>query len=321
LSWVILTDDHLPLDGGVATWTGWATEALRTRGAVRVYARKRPGLEGAIGVSGRSFGRWGGWHLARAAFRELRQAEGVLATTWTVATGAVRVLPRRTPLHVVVHGSELQSDRPSRAFLRVADRAQLWAVSRFLVDKLGDWGVSARVLPVPIPQQPGSALGDRWTMVARAIPMKAGERFVRLVAGSGGVGEVVGGGPMLGRWRVLAEQLGASIHFSGRVDRQEVWRAYERSKLVFLLSRESPHGEGLGLTLLEAAARGIPTVGSASGGIPEAASLVLERPDDVAHSLESIAAWQGEGRGDEAREWVESTHGVQRFLDAVEGHR
>ena len=85
MRWVILTDDFPPGLGGIATWTAWAAAALRSVGAVEVFARARPGLVGAVAVGGRHFSRHGGRHLARAAFGELRRADAVLATTWPMA--------------------------------------------------------------------------------------------------------------------------------------------------------------------------------------------------------------------------------------------
>src|SRR5690606_33991204 len=111
MRWVILTDDHPPAPGGVATWTAAVADGLRRAGdAVEVFARWRPDLPPEVrGVRGPSFGRRGGWWLRWAARRALPRADAVLATTWPVAAG----LPAGLPLHVVFHGSDLT--RPPRS--------------------------------------------------------------------------------------------------------------------------------------------------------------------------------------------------------------
>ncbi|MEZ4321043.1 MAG: glycosyltransferase family 4 protein [Myxococcota bacterium] len=316
----MLTDDFPPCTGGVATWSAWAVDALRTLGPVEVFARQRPDLAGATGVRGHHFSKHGGRHLALAAWRSLLGADAVLATTWPMATWAARLLPRTTPLHVVLHGSDITTGRPTRAFRRVAARAHVWAVSEHLVRCARSWGAEARVLPVPIPERPRLPGGDRWTFVARAHASKGGERFVRLVAAAGRPADLVGDGPELLRWKALADRLGADLTFHGALHREAVDGVLAHSGAVFLLSQVWTRGsaEGLGLTLLEAAARGLPGIGTNVGGIPEAAGLVLDRPDDPRASLAQIEAWWTERRGQEAQRWVRATHGVAPFLETLE---
>lgn len=162
--------------------------------------------------------------------------------------------------------------------------------------------------------------GDRWICVARAIPGKGVERFIRIAAHAGHPSDLVGSGPELGRWRALIERLAAPVTLHGALDRSELEPLWERAGLAFLLSRAHADGagEGLGLTLLEASARGIATVGSPAGGIPEAAGLVLPRPDDAGHSVRCIGDWQTPRRGAEARAWVRDVHGPEAFLAAIE---
>ena len=45
MHWLVLTDDHAPTTGGIATWTQRVVEGLRASGdEVVVFARARPGL-------------------------------------------------------------------------------------------------------------------------------------------------------------------------------------------------------------------------------------------------------------------------------------
>lgn len=84
-------------------------------------------------------------------------------------------------------------------------------------------------------------------------------------------------GPEAGNWRrleQLALQLGVRerIEYWGRVPEDELYRAYAEADLFVMPSREIPgrHVEGFGLTFLEAAALGLPSVGGLSGGVPDA---------------------------------------------------
>lgn len=84
-------------------------------------------------------------------------------------------------------------------------------------------------------------------------------------------------GPAAGNWErleSLAHQLGVRerIEYWGKVPEEELYRAYAEADLFVMPSREIPgrHVEGFGLTFLEAAALGLPSVGGLSGGVPDA---------------------------------------------------
>lgn len=292
MHWVVVTDDYPPCDGGVATWTAWAADALSSVGTVSVYARARPGFSTtgpwrATPVRARSFTRFGPMALARATLPEARGADGVLCTTWNVA----RVLSWFVPVEVVAHGSDVVRPRSERHLQRTWRRCRGWAVSRHLVGVLAERGLHARCLPTPVPPGRREPLGDRWVFVARALEVKGGERFVRMVAKAGVRADVVGGGPALARWEDLARRLGARVRFHGRLSRTGVESVLDGAAAVFLLS----HGalqEGLGLTLLEARRRGIPVVGTRSGGLPEAVGdgLVLDWTTP-AHAALQVERW------------------------------
>lgn len=315
MRWVILTDDHVPHPGGVATWTDAVARGLAEAGhEVRLYDRRR--------VGGPSFARWGGWWLRLAARRDLAAADAVLATTWTVATGLVGV---RCPIHIAFHGSDVTRPPVSGGFQRACRRAtHRWAVSAWLQRQLAARGVAARVLAAPVdpcPPRPPSTTPQVWGMVARATPLKGGERFVRLVAAAGTRGIVVGDGPELPRWRALARSLGARVDFVGAVPRAAVADWLRQMDLLLLLPRAHPDGtggEGLGLVLIEAAAVGVPTVGCRTGGVPEAASFLLENPDDPS-SVDAIRRWWTPARGGEARAWLAQRHGVDKVVRTLVG--
>ncbi len=325
MRWVVLTDDHPPLGGGVATFTERvAIELVRRGHDARVYARARPGLpEGVIGVRGPSFARRGGAWLALRALPDLRRADRVLATTWPVATSLARLGLR--PL-VVAHGSDVTTPplRP-RAFHRVWRRARGFAVSAFLARQLAERGYRVEVLPAAVSVASAPVEPPRsgvWGMVARATPRKGGERFVRLVAAAGVRGVVVGDGPERARWAALAREIGADVAFAGQVPHRRVAEIVRGLDLVCLLPRVAPDGsgaEGLGLALVEAAAQGVPVVGSAVGGVPEAVGegLVLADPDDADASARAILDWWTPARGREAWAACRARHGVERTVDLL----
>lgn len=280
MGWVILTDDFPPGAGGVATWTRWAAETLAIRGPVDVWCRDRPDLPDVAGVQvhgvrARSFARRGPLAVVLAAGRQLRSADGVLCTTWPMA----RVASRVVPVHVVGHGSDLVRPPAPALLNRVWTRcARRWTVSEHLARVARSRGLAASVLPTPIAPGGRGPLGHRWVFVGRALTGKGGERFVRWVADAGVQADVVGDGPALAVWRSLAHRLGADVRFHGMLDRSDIERVLDDAAAVFLLSTRVA-SEGLGLTLLEARARGIPVVGARSGGIPEAVGcegLVVE---------------------------------------------
>ena len=78
------------------------------------------------------------------------------------------------------------------------------------------------------------------------------------------------------RLRRLAQELGVAsqVEYRGPVPESELYQAYQRANLFIMASREVPNRldlvEGFGLTFLEAAALGLPSVAGDSGGVPDA---------------------------------------------------
>lgn len=320
---VVLTDDHPPLVGGVSVFTERVCAELARRGHdVHVFARWRrdlrpiPGTR-LTGVWGPRFSRLGGRWLALRARPALARADLVIATTWPVATGL------RRPFAVVAHGSDVtRPPRDPRAFDAVwgaaADRL---AMSGFLAARVG-----ARVLPAPVPVPADVPAGPRsgWVCVARATPLKGGDRFVRWVAAAGEEGHLVGDGPELPRWRALAAELGARVTFHGALDPQATLARIARSALCVLAPRADADGsgaEGFGLALVEAAALGVPGAGTAVGGVPEALGpgLVIPAPEDAHDAGDRLRSFLAREPGQAARAWAAAHHGIERTVAAILG--
>ncbi|MEQ1504584.1 MAG: glycosyltransferase, partial [Myxococcota bacterium] len=119
-----------------------------------------------------------------------------------------------------------------------------------------------------------------------------------------------------------ARSLGAEVAFPGALPPDATAAIVARAALAVLVPRVDADGtgaEGLGLALIEAAARGVPTVGCATGGVPEAVGpgLIVDDPDDPAASVAAIAASGIEGRGAAQWAWCAATHGTGRAVDAL----
>jgi phosphatidyl-myo-inositol dimannoside synthase len=100
---------------------------------------------------------------------------------------------------------------------------------------------------------------------------------------------IVGTGSDLERLKKLAADLSLNNHveFLGALSQDQIIEHYNAADLFVLLSREElPDVEGFGLVFLEAAACGLPSLGGASGGIPDAIdnekSGWLVNPTDLA---------------------------------------
>jgi len=84
---------------------------------------------------------------------------------------------------------------------------------------------------------------------------------------------IVGHGPDVPRLKKLVEKrnLQNYVEFLGVISHNDIIDLYNIADLFILMTREQgPDFEGFGLVFLEAAACGLPSIGGASGGIPDA---------------------------------------------------
>ena len=85
--------------------------------------------------------------------------------------------------------------------------------------------------------------------------------------------DIVGDGPKQISLKEMAKRLGidARVRFLGELKGQPLYDCYRAARVFVMPSRTMPEDvEGFGTVFLEAAAFGIPSVGTDSGGIPEA---------------------------------------------------
>jgi glycosyltransferase involved in cell wall biosynthesis len=135
---------------------------------------------------------------------------------------------------------------------------------------------------------------------------------------------IVGGGELLGELEQRVSELGlrGKVLFLGnRSDVPEILPVFD----VFALSSVE---EGLGITVIEAMASGVPVVGTDAGGIPEIVEngrtgilVPPSTPAELAGALETIL--ENAGLGDrltsEARKSVEDRYDMQRMIASYEG--
>lgn len=228
----------------------------------------------------------------------------MVATKWSpegpAAILAFRAL--RCPIVLIGHGGEFAAAngqamkwlvqrvvlrRAARCLANSAYTAELFRRARVRPERIGVIGGGVR--PEEFVTGPAAAeelraelgVGERPLLltVARLIERKGHETVLRaLPAVREAVPDVawaiVGDGPMRERLQALTDELDlrAAVRFTGRLAAERLAACYAAADLFVMPSHAVPGelAEGLGLAYLEAAAAGVPSVGSDFGGIPDA---------------------------------------------------
>jgi colanic acid/amylovoran biosynthesis glycosyltransferase len=114
--------------------------------------------------------------------------------------------------------------------------------------------------------------------VARLVEVKGAEYLIRAFAQVAGRFPnvelaIIGDGPLKASLQALAKSLGVAerVRFLGALPHDQVLAWMRKAAMLVLPSVRTGTGrvEGLGMVLLEAAATGVPVIGSRIGGIPE----------------------------------------------------
>jgi len=160
--------------------------------------------------------------------------------------------------------------------------------------------------------------------VGRLVDRKGADDLIRAFAGLDGEGaesrlEIVGDGPELGRLRELAKEVAVDerTRFFGTLTGQKLYERFSNA-YVFAMPSKSAKGdvEGFGTVFLEAGLFGKPSIGTRSGGIPEAihdgeTGIIVPEHDPAAlrEALRELLSDEAKTRrmGENARELIEST--------------
>ncbi len=176
----------------------------------------------------------------------------------------------------------------------------------------------------PAPPFGGSSTAKRVVLnVGSLYPVKGQAKIVRSMAQVPGAElQIVGEGPLRSELQALASRLGISerVKFLGPVEHSAL-PAFYRAASVFV---QASRHEAQGMALLEAAACGVPSVGTAVGVLPEI-GRVAETEAEMARQLNDLLA-DDVGRqaaGQAAQKQVEAEFSlagaVERFVNLYLG--
>jgi len=142
---------------------------------------------------------------------------------------------------------------------------------------------------------------------------------------------IIGDGPLRGPLHALASSLGVGdrVEFQGALPHAQVLASMRKAAMLVLPGIRTATGreEGLGMVLLEAAATGVPIIGSRVGGIPECivdgktGFLVPERDEEaLARRMAELLAdpVRRHGMGAAGRALVEDRFDIERQTAALE---
>ena len=332
---LLLTLDFPPsFIGGISAWSCDLAQALHASGRRVTVVAKHCGDTQAhdesqpfeiVRARGRSWSRWQALWMRLAAQRMVTDDTLVLSATWRLAPHMLTtVKSRNAALAVAFHGSELTTLEAAPKKLRSVVNAAtvLFPVSSFLAGELVRLGCiepddpRVHVLPMPlaVDANVNTDRSEDLICVARPLATKRIDRAIQIARVTGRQLHLVG--PSSGPDGTIAH---------GPLSRPETLRLISKSSAIILTPSTDSNGrggEGLGLVLLEAAARGVPAIGCSTGGVPEALGpgLLLTEPD--APDGDQINLWlANRNNGELARQWVQANHGPDHCLSVLAGVR
>lgn len=261
----------------------------------------------------------------RCNFRRFSPSRFSLLVSEILPWGTVAWLARKLggPRYaVIVHGLDLRNAAAIPRKRQLARRVfrgayRIIANSAYtasLARELGAPPDRITVIPPPIGITPALALPAQTPDVRRAHNLEHARIILsvgRLIARKGfdtliqamavvqrthprAVLAIVGDGPERQRLQALAKREQIAVRFLGALDDATTAAWYRACDLLALLPRELPNNdiEGFGIVYLEAAVFGKPSVGTQSGGVPEAVldneTGLLVPPNDPAAAATAI---------------------------------
>lgn len=183
---------------------------------------------------------------------------------------------------------------------------------------------SLRVLGNGVDLPDRRANGDRIVFVGRLENQKGVDVLLRALANLDEHLIVVGDGPERQRLEALADDLGVSAEFVGRVAPDTVGEYFRRGKLFVL---PSVTGEGLPNALIEAYSHELPAVATDTGGVADAVvdgeTGFLIQPDSVSELADRIETLSHDDRlreemGRTARAYVEERYSWSAIVMELE---
>jgi phosphatidylinositol alpha-1,6-mannosyltransferase len=303
--------------------------------------------------------RWARWLRAKAPGNfDVLHCGNIRPVGYAVA---IAHYTRRIPYLVYVNGADLlrEMEATNRSMRRRIGGKRILAGASGIVatsawvgtlaeDAMREFGVKSAP-PVGVfdlgtdpvffnPSRDTRELRTRWRIgnapliltVARLVPHKGQDVVIKAVASLRGEFPalryaIVGVGPDEARLRDLTGSLGMTdrIIFAGALSDDEVAEAYATSTVYAGLSRveEGIHAEGFGISFLEAAASGVPSVAGDSGGVRSAVrdgiTGIVVPPTDVgavANALRTFLSDEAKrtGMGQAGRKLVETYYNWDR---------
>src|SRR5437867_744113 len=218
----------------------------------------------------------------RAVLREF-QPEVLHAHFATEPTAAARERAAElgVPFTFTAHGYDIYRKPPADFADRAAAAAAVVTVSdanaRYIVKTFGVPAARLQVIPCGVDAERFSPHGERLepphvVCVARLRPVKNLGLLLEACAGLRARGvefrcTVIGDGPCRDELEAMRARLGLArvVEFAGAAEQAEVLAWWQRATIAALTSTS----EGMPVSLMEAAACGVPAVATAVGGIPE----------------------------------------------------
>ncbi|MFV0276502.1 MAG: glycosyltransferase family 4 protein [Parahaliea sp.] len=207
------------------------------------------------------------------------------------------------------HAAQYLERSAARVLPTLRRVSELVVPSGFLRDVFGRYGVDCTVIPnivdthcfAPVERLPGSAAPLRLAVTRNLEAIYGLDTAIRALAlvvreRPGCRLYIAGSGPLLASLQALAAELGVAeqVHFTGRLDRQQVARLYAESDIMLNPSRV----DNMPNSVLEAMASGLPVVSTAVGGVPyiieDQRTGLLVPPDDPPAMARAVLALAGD---------------------------